>query len=260
MLSFFCKVPSMPPQKEDIMKEKLKNDLILLGVCSLYGKIKAEEIAKYLDINIHKVYRIARDLNVVSHLNPQFELTEEQRQIILGGILGDGSFKKNGSNYYYRETHAIGEKDYMLWKFRKLYNLTTKRTYDIPARNGANPQLAIQTVNSPVWQQYVEMPRYEVINALTELGYAIWMLDDGWICRKAKACNISVAGGTLTDEELMLLIDKGKELGLDGHIVGIKEKAITFLRHNNARVREIMYSFFPETLDIVIKKINDLKC
>lgn len=242
------------------MNEKLEDDLILLIVYNLYGKMKAQDIANILGINIHKVYKVASRLNLTSHLNPQLELTKEQHQIILGGILGDGSFKKNGHNYYYRETHAVGEKDYMLWKFNKLYNLTTKKTYDIPARNGANPQLAIQTVNSPVWQQYVEMPRYEVINALTELGYAIWMLDDGWICRKAKACNISVAGGTLTDEELILLIAKGKELGLDGHIIGIKEKAITFLRHNNARVKEIMYSFFPKTLDIMIKKINDLRC
>ena len=47
-------------------------------------------------------------------------------QIILSGLLGDGRLKRNGKyNYYYSECHALGEKEYLSWKFKNLGELTS---------------------------------------------------------------------------------------------------------------------------------------
>lgn len=228
---------------------------------SHYGKCRAKEISQKLNLPLSKVYKISRELGLNKKLNPTFEITDVQNQIILGGILGDGSFKKNGSNYYYRECHAIGEKDYLHWKFTKMYNLTTGKVYSLPSRNGHSPQLGFQTVNSPSFHPYVQMTKSEVINNLTELGYLIWILDDGWCShRNQRSSNICVSSGTLTVEELNLLLKKGLELKLDGSIIGCKEKAISFRKHNNHRIKEIALQFLSPFMDIMIKKINGLKC
>lgn len=228
---------------------------------SHYGKYNSKEIAQELNLPLWKVYKIGTELGLNKKLNPTFEITDIQNQIILGGILGDGSFKKNGSNYYYRECHAIGEKDYLYWKFKQMYNLTTKKVYNLPSRNGHSPQLEFQTVNSPSFYPYVQMSRSKVINNLTELGYLIWILDDGWRSHHNQKYNhIYVSSGTLTDEELELILIKGLELGLNGNIIGHKEKAVSFGKRNNYRIKEIALQFLSPFTDIMIKKINRLEC
>lgn len=226
-----------------------------------YGKCKAQDIATQLSLPLWRVYEAGKEIGVNKTLNPDFDISDVQEQIILGGIIGDGSFKKNGSNYYYRECHAVGEKDYLLWKFKQLYNLTTQRVYDIPSRYGHSPQLGFQTVNSPTFLRYVCLTKHEVITKLSELGYLIWILDDGWVASKERnSVHISVASGTLTDEELNAIINKGIELGLNGHVVGKKQKEVSFLKPNNKRIKEISLQFLHPFMDIMRKKILCLKC
>ena len=60
-----------------------------------YGKGKtAVQIAKELNVPLNSIYRFAQKKKLSKKLNPVFEITNFQEQIILGGILGDGSFKK----------------------------------------------------------------------------------------------------------------------------------------------------------------------
>lgn len=119
--------------------------------------------------------------------------------------------------------------------------------------------MAFQTRNSPSFNRYLDMTIEEVIFALKTLGYLIWMLDDGWLCKKGKYY-ISVAGGSLTFSQKNLLLEKGQEIGLNGHLVGIKSVDLAFLSDNNKRIKEIAYNYFPKSLDIMRKKINNLKC
>lgn len=226
-----------------------------------YGKCRSKEIAKKLNLPLWKVYKIGTELGLNKKLNPILEINEIQNQIILGGILGDGSFKKNGSNYYYRECHAIGEKNYLYWKFEQMYNLTTKKIHKLPSRYGHSSQVEFQTINSPSFLPYIQMSKKEVINNLTELGYLIWMLDDGWRAHhNQKYSYICVASGTLTDEELQLILVKGLEFGLSGKVIGKKEKFISFGKCNNYRIKEIALKFFSPFMDIMVKKINRLQC
>ena len=222
-----------------------------------YGKVKAKELAEMFGVSINTIYNAAKNLKITQKLNPVFELTPEQHQIILGGILGDGNLKKNGSNHYYRECHAIGEQDYLKWKYSKLENLTTGKIFDIPER-GYSPQVGFQTRNSSTFSKYASMTKLEVIDELDELGFVIWALDDGWMKRNCKSGGFGISHGALTDEEAHALIEKAAMLGLSMHCVG-KSQDFTLNSENNARLKEMVYNHFDNNLDIVIKKINDLK-
>lgn len=54
----------------------------------------APEIARELGLKTHQVYKAAYFFELGSDLNPEFEISDIQDQIILGGILGDGNFKR----------------------------------------------------------------------------------------------------------------------------------------------------------------------
>lgn len=222
-----------------------------------YGKIKAKELAAMFNVSINTIYHAAKHLKLTQKLNPVFELTPEQHQIILGGILGDGNLKKNGKNHYYRECHAIGEEDYLRWKADQLGDITTGKIFDIPGR-GYSPQVGFQTKNSSTFTEYAEMNRMDVIEKIDELGFVIWLLDDGWIRKNCKSRSMGIARGTLTDEEAEGLIIKASELGLSMHCVGSKQD-FSLNSENNKRIKELVYKYFDSSMDIIQKKINDLQ-
>lgn len=226
-----------------------------------YGCIKATKIAEELNVSIHSVYNFAKKENLSRSLSPVFDITMEQNQILLGGLLGDGSFKKNGSNYYYRECHAIPEKDYLIWKFNKLGNMTTGKIYDIPARVATqNPQVGLQTKNSPSINKYANMTRKEAIKHLGELGLMIWILDDGWIRHHSKKCDICVCAASFNNEELQEMLNKMEEIGLlKCHVTGTRSPDISIPSLNNNLIKRIAYKYFSKDMDIIKKKINDLK-
>ena len=222
-----------------------------------YKKISAPKIAEIFKTTAPKIYKIAKKLNITSNLNPVIEIDKEQEQILLGGILGDGNFKKNGTNYYYREVHAIGEEEYLKWKFEKLKNMTTGKIYDIKARNGYSPQVGFQTRNSPIFTKYALMKIEDVISNIDELGFAVWMLDDGWFRKKGRKNSFAISAGNLNLEQLSKVIDKAEELGFTSHCVKPNNDLALGVK-NNSRIKEIMYNFFPKDLDIIKKKINGL--
>lgn len=223
-----------------------------------YGKMSAKEIALNLDVSINAIYHFAQAEKLTKPLNPMFEITDRQKQILLGGILGDGSFKKNGSNYYYRECHALPEAEYLTWKYHELENMSTKRLYDIPARKETqNDQIGMQTVNTPSLTPYAKMTRMKAINELDELGLIVWMLDDGWCRHNCKSCCFGISAAAFSAKEIDAILLKLQEFGLEGHTIGRKQD-ISLTSKNNKTIKEIAYRYFPKNMDIIKKKINPL--
>ena len=237
-------VKSLTVDQQEILKEQ-------------YGKVKARELAKMFNVTINTIYNAAKNLKLTQKLNPKFKLTDEQHQIILGGILGDGNLKKNGRNYYYRECHAIEEKEYLTWKFEQLKNVTTDKIYDIPGR-GYSPQVGFQTKNSETFSKYAAMDKIDVIKNLNELGFIIWALDDGWYRSNSKIGCYGISRGLLTEEEAHALIEKAADLGLEMHCIG-SSGDFSLTSVNNFRLKEIAYKYFDKSMDIIKKKINKLK-
>lgn len=228
------------------------------AVRKLYGTMTAKEIAQQLDVSINSVYNFAKKEKLTKPLNPEFEIAERQEQILLGGILGDGSFKKNGTNYYYRESHAVPEADYLKWKYKELKNMSTGKLYDIPARRETqNPQIGMQTVNTPSLTPYAKMTRMEAINKIDELGLIVWMLDDGWCRHNCKSGCYGISAAAFSAEEIDAILEKMKTFGLNGHVIDSKQD-ISLTTENNKTIKEIAYRYFPKTMDIMKKKINPL--
>lgn len=146
-------------------------------VKSHYGKERASDIANALDISINRVYNICRYLEL-KHINLQVLFTFDQDQLILAGILGDGSIKKNGKNSYYRETHAIKEAEYVKWKYEILKDMCSQKGLYITDKR--DDQIGFHTITSKSFNYYKNLDKKDVISQLTELGLLVYLLDDGW--------------------------------------------------------------------------------
>ena len=78
------------------MKAKKLDLQIQEQILKVYGTKAAKEIAQDFGCTLDQVYEVARRNGRQQKQNQQVEITNTIHQILLGGFLGDGRFKKNG--------------------------------------------------------------------------------------------------------------------------------------------------------------------
>ena len=149
------------------------------------------------------------------------ELTEDEFQIIIGTLLGDGSISLNKSNNLgtLRFTHSNKQKNYCIWKTQKLKRLMYfERSFkensrlDSRTNNVYKSHCAIskQTVYfkdiHDRWYSNINGKNIKHINKtdlykLNELGLAVWFMDDG--CHEDSGYLIATM--CFSDEDLQII-------------------------------------------------------
>lgn len=226
-----------------------------------YGKIKAKDIATELNISINKVYKMAQEYSLTTSLNPIFDLNDIQHQILVSGKIGDGNFKKNGSNYYYREVHSVKEKEYLLWKYNQMGSTTTGKTYNHKRRKETqNDQISFQTRNSSVFTKYAEMTNSEAIGNMNELGLVLLALDDGWCRRYTNSFGFAISVGGLNEDEQILLREKYEsELQIQCKLHSRKSVTNNYISINSKESSKLLQSilkYFSKDTDIIQNKFQ----
>ena len=140
--------------------------------------------------------RTRRSIKHITHKfgfrKPQrdYSLNENQKQVLLGSLLGDGSIiRRNIKSYTYREPHGIGQQDYLQWKAQILGHLVSSlhpyARYD-PRWNRTLWQVAMTMYGKwlkPYHDQFYpdghKILPTQALNELTGLGVAVWFCDDG---------------------------------------------------------------------------------
>lgn len=186
-------------------------------------------------------------------------MNDLQEQIILAGKLGDGNLKKNGlQNYYYRESHAEDELEYLTWKMNVLgRDIIAKRGLYKIKKGGWNFQqpYGFSTKTSPTFIKYANMNLSETIHRLDYRGIILFLLDDGWFSSHSKSGNFCISGGILTRENLNELCEQFQIFGItNAHVVGNKRLDISIPRENNEKLYNMAIDFIPKDIDIIKKK------
>lgn len=114
------------------------------------------------------------------------ELTNEQKQVILSGILGDGHLK-NG-----RAMFSCIHKEYMDLKKKLLGDLAllVERKENNGYKKGAFIY-KLQTMAHPQIKAYESYTIEQVLSEIDDLGVALWMYDDGSRHKKNNFYNIN---------------------------------------------------------------------
>ena len=112
-------------------------------------------------------------------------LTQEQKSIIIGSILGDGYLRivPGRKNAFLEINHSISEKDYVDWKHQELKNLVKSPP---KARKGKGERIAYRffTKQHPeitkLYQEFYQDREKVIPNfKLNPLIIAVWFMDDG---------------------------------------------------------------------------------
>ena len=118
-------------------------------------------------------------------LRQNFSLSNYQKSILVGTLLGDGSLYSDGWSKNYRLQIAQGndQKDYLLWKFNQFRNCCVSE----PSYQECNKSWRIRTISHKEFNHYAEMFYFEnrkiipqnISEHLDSLAMAIWFMDDG---------------------------------------------------------------------------------
>jgi len=112
-------------------------------------------------------------------------LTQEQKSIIIGSILGDGYLRivPGRKNAFLEINHSISEKDYVDWKYQKLKNLIKSPP---KIRRGRGRRIAYRffTRQHPeitkLYHKFYQDKEKIIPNLkLNPLMIAVWFMDDG---------------------------------------------------------------------------------
>lgn len=113
---------------------------------------------------------------------------DEQEQILLGSILGDGCIlNRTSRNPIYTECHSIHQMEYLSWKQTRMYpfmrdlDVGHKGT-SVMMRSRALPQLGFyRGVFYPDGKKIVPV---ETLEWLDDLALAVWFMDDGAVSKR----------------------------------------------------------------------------
>lgn len=112
--------------------------------------------------------------------------SKEQRQVILGGMLGDGSWggrKTPGSLPHYAESHGVSQRYYLEWKATALASLGARigESFNDDGTGKYHPVVLLRTLTSPAFAAIQAMSPLQRLEQLDDLGVAVWLMDDGSI-------------------------------------------------------------------------------
>ena len=172
-------------------------------------KMQTYEIAAIFKTNSRSINRIMRNLKIPTRkpsLNndlifrdkKKFQITPEIKQLLIGGILGDGCLSKNyhHKHYVYSEYHALPQKEYVIWKSKIFGVKFRKRIYwekrikgidkNYMGRMGIFEHYGF-TLKSHPYLDYLHQKLYknkkvidkEMVEQLNPLGLSVWYMDDG---------------------------------------------------------------------------------
>lgn len=109
------------------------------------------------------------------------KLTQQQKEFLVGTLLGDGCLMRTTRGYCLRIHHGVKQKNYVEWKYKVMESLVN-----------TSPKLCyrgyyFRTVSNSVFNEYRKMfykGKFKKVpknlrDLLTPLGLAVWIMDDG---------------------------------------------------------------------------------
>lgn len=116
-------------------------------------------------------------------------LTSQQREVLVGLLLGDGHLEtqNGGKTYRLKVEHSESQKDYTEWLFQLFLPLCEQSVLYRKVKKNGKAYVGFRTRSLGIFRFYAqqfyrekkkEMPKM-IGKLLSEIGIAIWFLDDG---------------------------------------------------------------------------------
>lgn len=199
-------------------------------------------------------------------------LNNEQKALIIGTLLGDGSIEKRHKNPRLRIDHSSVQKEYVFWKYNILKNIATREPhilYEKDKRSGkvfsrwyfsskAMPEL--EFYYRLFYQEGKKIIRKEIINYLKEpFSLAVWLMDDGYKRNDCDALRLSTDCFSFGEQEtLQYCLDKNFGISSKIHRKG-RFWNIYIPSTEMGVARAILNSYIIPTMSYKLPPRNDLR-
>lgn len=143
------------------------------------------------------------------------ELTERQKAIIIGAILGDSSLEKEWKNPRLRFAHSIIQKEYLLWKYQELQDISGDPVL-IKQKHWKNGKIyeswRFSTHALPelmhYWNLFCSDRSKKIPRSITDilvhpLSLAVWLMDDGYKRNDCNAFRLNTDAFSFTEQQLL---------------------------------------------------------
>jgi len=146
---------------------------------------------KYNIYNIfaRKLIELVRQWNSELQNNPLILLTEDERDLIIGSLLGDASIRQREKNSCFRFSHSIKQKRYCEFKrdILKDFSISEFREVKRKIRDSFIHAIDFSTKTHPIFNYYRKLfykedrkrVSEEILNQLNARSLAFWICDDG---------------------------------------------------------------------------------
>jgi len=226
--------------KIELTKEQFEKDYWngkSLDEISKEYKIPREDITQ-----LRQLYNIKRKgATYINRKKTEVPLTQRQKEILYGSLMGDAKRQHTEWLSSAGFGHCEAQKDYLMWKYIEFSNIVSENSLrfneDIDKRRGNRTAgyrfytMANSDVEIILTQFYgggKKIITQEILNNLTSLSVAVWMMDDGtvdWKYRMRKenkwgiSPEIKICTDSFSDEECSLIIEWFKnKYNIDSHI------------------------------------------
>ena len=202
-------------------------------------------------------------------------LNKEERDIVLGSLLGDGCLRKmsRAHNPAFSVSHGEAQKDYVFWKYEKLRRLVNTppwqehRVYH-KDRTRMLASWRFQTLSSEAFMEfYTLFYQNSRKNVPIELGnllkgspqaLAVWLMDDG--NKNYKAVFLNTQGFILEEQRFLCTVLRevfGLDTTVNKHSV-YNDQQLYRVRINTESVRKLVHIVKPYILPQFRYKIPGL--
>jgi hypothetical protein len=164
-------------------------------------------------------------------------LSEEEKALIMGTLLGDAHLQKRGNSFRLKITHGINQKSYVYWKHKKLERLCLTTQAPKVETDKKGFQFVTFYTSSGKWltEMYnlfyikkdensrpVKTITKKLIDSLPmhPMVLAVLFMDDGSVRNDCFSGKIATQG--FTKEESHLLCEYLKKWGIEGKVVAHK--------------------------------------
>lgn len=212
-------------------------------------------------------YDLHIDFSVNSELR-NTELTNRQKDIALGTLLGDGYLRPtngNSANHSYALSLCHGEKqlDYLNWKYNEFSNFVTTKKLRINTRqfHGNAPTYSFSTISHPFFNEihdicYCRNGKKDIckewLDRLSPLSIAVWYMDDGSLNKRYHT--IVLCTNSFSQEGQQLAINFFKEKYDIDAVLEPRRNQQTVIRINASQSRKFMDLVAPHIPDCMSYK------
>jgi len=149
-------------------------------------------------------------------------LSDQQREVILGSLMGDGSLSasRSGHGARFRIGHGAKQADYADWKASLFGNLGVSRSTNDKGAvfHDIQPLVELAELRDAVYLAGKKILSWDYLKALTPLSIALWYQDDGTFTRRSKGLQERTRGGSGRSEICVQALERTSRQRLRDHL------------------------------------------